>query len=318
MYLCVEELFLCVHMCAHVCVLVCTYIMLVCIYVSLYVHICVCLSMYLCLYVFKLYLCVHVCAYLCVRVCIVLVYACLCLCVHTCVLVCAYMCLCGWELYLCIPVCICMCADVYIYCTCKYKCAYTCVLVCACMWIVLVYECVYLWVCLIILVCTCKCVCVCMCVYTQACTCMWRPEDFRCHPWAHQSPPLRQGLSVAWSSPIRLGQLAREPPGLLSLSFSAGTASGSHRAQRLSRVSPCEGGTLLSVSLQLGAALSRTLSQVNNSTRPATDNHPPAQDIDPFLLMRHYVHPQVQHPSREEVTPVPGTEASPLFFDTLI
>lgn len=220
MCLCVEELLLCVHMCVHMYACLCVHILYLCVHVCDCMCICVC-TMFVCIQI------VLVCTCVCISMCACVYYTCICMFV----LVCTYMCT-----RVCIYVFMWM-RIVFVH-TCVYMhvclCAYTCVLVCACMWIVLVYECVYLWVCLIILVCTCICVCVCMCVYTQACTCMWRPEDFRCHPWEHQSPPLRQGLSLAWSSPIRLGQLVRKPQGLLPLSFSAGTASRSHRAQRLS------------------------------------------------------------------------------------
>lgn len=54
-------------------------------------------------------------------------------------------------------------------------------------------------------VCVCVHTCVSMHIYMEA---VWQ---LQCHPQEHCPSPLRQGLSLAWSSLIRLDWLASEP-----------------------------------------------------------------------------------------------------------
>lgn len=50
---------------------------------------------------------------------------------------------------------------------------------------------------------------------TSIMPCMWRLENsLQYHPQEHHPPPLKQGFSLPWSSPVRLHRLAREFQGL--------------------------------------------------------------------------------------------------------
>jgi hypothetical protein len=84
----------------------------VCMYVCMYVCVCVCVCMYVCV-------CMCVCMYVCVCVC-VCVYVCMCVCMYVCVCVCMYV-------YVCVYVCVCVCVCL---CVCMYVCVCMCVCVC--------------------------------------------------------------------------------------------------------------------------------------------------------------------------------------------
>jgi len=158
-----ECVFVCLLGCVCVCVCVCVYVC-VCLLVS---GVCVCVCLLVC------GVCVCVCVYVCwyvVCVCMSVGMWCVCVCVCVCLLVCG----------VCVCVCVCMCVGMW--CVCMCVCVYVC------WYVVCVYVCVYVFMCAY------KCKHVLAHTYLGFPQCLWRSEDWCCHPLPSTLHPLKEGF----------------------------------------------------------------------------------------------------------------------------